>query len=105
MEVTANTRISDLIKANKESIEAIAALAKPLEKLKNPILRKIMASRVTIGEAAKMGGCTVQDFQRVLTPLGFTFPPDDLVSQSANDEQPDWLKQLPKSQLVIFDVR
>lgn len=105
MEVTVNTRISELIKANKDSIAAIASLAKPLEKLQNPILRKLMASRVTIGEAAKMGGCTVHDFQRVLVPLGFNFVSDDLVGDLTHEELPEWLKLLPENQIIIFDVR
>lgn len=99
-----NTRISELIKWNKESINAIATLSKPLEKLKNPILRKLMASRVTIREAAKMGGCTIHDFQQILKPLGFEF------SQGLTEEQqvtgmPAWIYELPKEAIHIFDVR
>jgi len=105
MDITVNTRISELIKANKGSIEAIASLAKPLEKLRNPILRKVMASRVTLGEAAKMGGCSIQDFERVLKPLGFRFLDSDLTAKSTGDETPGWLKALPNDRLVIFDVR
>lgn len=105
MEVTADTLISELINANKDSITAIASLAKPLEKLKNPILRKLMASRVTVGEAAKMGGCTVGDFERVLAPLGFKFSSNVCSSGSANQESPEWLQALSENQLVTFDVR
>jgi len=105
MDITVNTRISELAKADKGSIEAIASLAKPLEKLRNPILRKVMASRITIGEAAKMGGCSIQDFERVLMPLGFRFLESDLTDKTAGDGTPNWLKALPKGQLVIFDVR
>ena len=105
MDISENTRISDLLKENKDSIDAIASLAKPLEKLKNPILRKLMASRVTIAEAAKMGGCSVKDFERVLTPLGFKFLKDSKKENSSNEESPKWLSDLSEDQIEIFDVR
>jgi len=105
MDISENTRISDLLKESKDSIDAIASLAKPLEKLKNPILRKVMASRVTIAEAAKMGGCSVQDFERVLTPLGFRFVKDVKEENVGDEELPDWLKKLSTDRIGIFDVR
>lgn len=106
MEITATTKISELIKANSKSIEAIASLAKPLEKLKNPILRKIMASRVTIAEAAKMGGTTVEEFQRVLMPLGFSFKADcNPVAQKEAEILPMWLENAPQEDIDFYDVR
>jgi len=105
MDISENTRISDLLKENKNSIDAIASLSKPLEKLKNPILRKLMASRVTIAEAAKMGGCSLQDFERVLTPLGFKFLKDFKKEDSPEEKSPDWLKGLSADHIEIFDVR
>lgn len=105
MDISENTRISDLLKENKDSIDAIASLAKPLEKLKNPILRKLMASRVTIAEAAKMGGYSLQDFERVLTPLGFKFLKGSEKEESTEVESPDWLKNLSSDHIEIFDVR
>lgn len=105
MEINKNTRISDLIKSNKASIDAIASLAKPLEKLKNPVLRKLMASRVTVSEAAKMGGCTIQDFERVLTPLGFKFSDSEMIEELKLEDTPDWLKDLSKDNIDVFDVR
>lgn len=118
-----HTRISELIKANQQSIAAIASLAKPLEKLKNPLLRKVLAARVTISEAAKMGGCGLTDFKRVLEPLGFSLQLEadqqpDTVSKSKNhlhneggslpatsgqtDTAPDWLD---RKRSVQMDVR
>ena len=104
--ITAKTKISELIKRNSQSIDAIASIAKPLEKLKNPILRKIMASRVTIAEAAKMGGATVEDFKRVLTPLGFEFEGENGVKEEAKSEpKPNWLQNAPKEDIDFYDVR
>lgn len=105
--ITPNTRISELIRANSQSIGAIAALSKPLQKLKNPLLRKVLASRVTISEAAKIGGCKLSDFKRVLEPLGFSLSLEtnenlQSLSQTAASEKPVWLD---KEKCTHLDVR
>ncbi|MBA3899651.1 MAG: DUF1858 domain-containing protein [Bacteroidetes bacterium] len=71
MKITAQTKISELIKQNPAALEAIVSINKHFEKLRNPILRKIMASRVSIADAAKIGGCKVEAFYEKLAPLGF----------------------------------
>lgn len=105
MLIDANTRISDLIKQDKNSIDAIASIARPLEKLKNPLLRKIMASRVTLAEAAKMGGCQLEDFARVLRPLGFEFSTAKLVDALPEETRPFWLTTLDPKTVEKSDVR
>lgn len=106
MEFNENTKISDIIQRNKASIDAIASIAPPLKRLKNPILRKVMASRVTIREAANMGGCTVEDFIRVLRPLGYIYTPEHSESASDTEEKtPDWLHHAESEDIHTFDVR
>lgn len=105
MTIDRNTRISELIRLNSQSIDAIAALAKPLEKLKNPILRKILASRVTIQEAAKMGGVSLQEFISALSPLGFTWADDDSLSESKTTRKPVWLLNAGQEDITDYDVR
>src|SRR5690606_5347763 len=95
-----------LIKAHQGSIEAIASVAKPLEKLRNPLLRKIMAGRGTIKEAAAMGGCTVEAIVKALEPLGFVF--ENNTSASGNDAEadtPEWLQHTPEKDIHFMDVR
>lgn len=104
LEVNGNTKISELIKWNRNSVEAIARLSRPLEKLRNPILRKLMASRVTIAEAARMGGCDVADFERVLKPLGFIMT-RERGERTIDEETPAWFNELPETSIRIFDVR
>src|SRR5690606_30987926 len=99
MDINKNTRISELIKENKASIDAIASLAKPLEKLKNPVLRRIMASRVTLTEAAQMGGCSIADFIRVLRPLGFNWIDPTYSATAAAQERPAWLERVTENQI------
>lgn len=104
--ISVNTKISELIKENSGSVDAIASIAKPLEKLKNPILRKIMASRVTIAEASKMTGTKVDDFKRVLSPLGFIFEGEESAKEESSAKaKPSWLQNAPKEIIDFYDVR
>ncbi len=105
MKITKDTRISEIIKEDKQSIDAIASLAKVLEKLKNPMLRKLMASRVTMAEAAKMGGVQVTDMARVLKPLGFDFVERDTLVEEEAKDKPEWLMALKDADINNFDVR
>jgi len=104
--INSQTRIAEVIKINKASIEAIASLSKPLHKLRNPLLRRVMASRVTLAEAAAIGGCTLADFERVLRPLGFIWvETDDKPHELETVEQPDWFVHMQPERLTYFDVR
>ncbi len=108
MDISANTKISELIKANPASIDAIVSINKHFEKLRNPILRKILASRVTIADAAKIGGCTVNDFFKKLAPLGFTVSTDATpkIDESGTlKEKPDFMKQISTKKIITLDVR
>lgn len=107
MDFNAQTKIGDIIAHNKESIDAIAAIAPPLKRLKNPILRKVLASRVSVTEAAKMGGCKVEDFVNALAPLGYRFIPSQapLAQTQPKEESPAWLKNASDGEVINFDVR
>lgn len=72
--ISIDTRISDLIKANPDVIDAIASINPLFRKLKNPVLRRVLARRVTISEAAKIGKCSLATFAAKLRPMGFNLP-------------------------------
>lgn len=86
MVITENTRISEIIKANPASIEAIASINPLFNKLRNPILRKLLASRVTIKEAANIGGANLSEFLNKLSDIGFEFTQSMKSLVSANSE-------------------
>jgi uncharacterized protein (DUF2249 family) len=69
--ISASTRISTLIRANPAAIEVIASINKHFQKLRNPLLRKVLASRVTIADAARIGGTEVSVFFDRLKAIGF----------------------------------
>ncbi|QHL86370.1 DUF2249 domain-containing protein [Nibribacter ruber] len=109
MEISATTKISALIKENPSAIDAIASINRHFEKLKNPVLRKILASRVTIADAARIGGCEVALFFEKLAPLGFNLKKEQtLVAETQSKEAavfPAFLAELPKNDLLFLDVR
>ncbi len=104
--IHAGTKISALLRENPEALEAIVSLSPKFTKLRNPLLRKLMASRTTIGMASKIGGCTPQDFFAKLVPLGFTVD----ATKGAEPEQaqaprPAFLERLDPAKVQELDVR
>ena len=89
MIINDNTKISELIKEDKACIDALASVAKPFHRLRNPILRKVMAPRVSIAEAAKMGGTTVEAIAEALKPLGFAYQKSASVIHTS-EQKPEW---------------
>lgn len=69
--INAKTKISTLIKANSRTIETLAELNSNFNKLKNPILRNLLARRVSISDACRIGGCEVSEFLDKMVSIGF----------------------------------
>jgi uncharacterized protein (DUF2249 family) len=104
--ITNRTRISEIVRSHPDSIHALASVAKPLEKLKNPLLRRMMAPRVTLAEAAAIGGCDLEQLRQVLIPLGFHFLDEIAEDQKQKIEnKPHWLLAVPRDKIYDFDVR
>ncbi|MGV3539221.1 MAG: DUF2249 domain-containing protein, partial [Rufibacter sp.] len=109
MYIAANTKISAVIKANPAAIDAIASINRHFEKLRNPLLRKILASRVTIADAARIGGCQVEAFFEKLAPLGFEVKKQaaETVTEATSPAPvfPLFLEKLPQNAFIYLDVR
>ncbi len=69
--INSKTKISKLINANKQTIEVISSINKHFKKLNNPFLRKTLAARVSIAEAARIGGVPVCVMIDKLQEIGF----------------------------------
>ncbi len=69
--VTKDTKVADLLKADKHNIDIIIAIHPKFSKLSNPLLRKAIAPRVTIKDAARIAGISVNDFLKKLEEKGF----------------------------------
>jgi uncharacterized protein (DUF2249 family) len=106
MKFNRNTRISTLIKEKKETIPAIASINKHFLKLKNPVLRRVLAPRVTVADAAKVGGVEIQIMIKKLVEIGFVFQgdlPQKPHTDKINTENMSESKNIKN--LVSLDVR
>lgn len=105
MRININTKIGALIRHNPDALEAIISVNPKFEKLRNPVLRKLMAGRTSILQASKIGGCKPEDFFEKLKPLGFEIEqalPDFV---SSNSELPPYLRNIDPAMIISFDVR
>lgn len=105
MTINANTRIAAILKQRPEALDVIIALSPRFEKLRNPILRKVMAGRTSIAMASKAGGCSMADFFAKLKPLGFEFNGGEPPAREAKKQIPAFLASLNKAQVTDIDVR
>lgn len=68
-----------------------------------------MAKRTSIGMAAKIGGCTPEDFFHALAPLGFEAiqvdGKDRLANHSNRKPKPKFLENLSADLFINFDIR
>lgn len=105
MFINEDTKISVLLKYNIESINAITSISKNFDKLKIPILRKVLASRVTIKQAAKIGGTDIQTFYDKLKPLGFIVKEEQSQTPDIIKEVPEFYLHLNSGKVHDLDVR
>lgn len=100
--INENTKIGFLIKENPQSIEAIARINTHFKKLQNPVLRKFLANRVTIKDAAKIGGVSLDEFMGKLKEIGFLV--ESTVSEPVEKEKTPGFT-IDYEHLVSLDVR
>lgn len=103
--INANTKIAHLLKAHPDAMETIIGIDKKFDKLRNPLLRKLLAGRTSIAMASKMAGCEVSDFFNALKPLGFEIDTETEPILEEKKELPGFITKLGKNQIVDFDVR
>ncbi len=71
MKINKHSKISDIINCNAEAIHAIARVNQNFRKLKNPILRRLLARHITIEDAAKIGNTNANTLLQTLEQIGF----------------------------------
>lgn len=108
MLINSQTKIAALLKHHPDALEAIITISKDFSKLRNPILRKLMAGRTSIAMASMIGGCKPEDFFEKLEPLGFKT--DTTISIDEEIQVPDksglqFLKDIGASEIIDLDVR
>jgi len=108
MKINKQTKIAALIKENQDTIETIASINPHFKKLRNPILRKILASRVTIEDAARIGKCDVAIFFKKLAEIGFEVENQSILKKETKKEETlnkELLNAIQTSKVTSIDVR
>ncbi|MEO6834055.1 MAG: DUF2249 domain-containing protein [Chitinophagaceae bacterium] len=108
MLINSGTKIAALIKHHPDALEAIVALSPDFKKLRNPMLRKLMAGRTSIAMASQIGGCKPEDFFEKLKPLGFEIDGDkveEAVSPISEDALPAFIREAKEEDILNLDVR
>ncbi len=109
MLINERTKIAALLKHHPDALETIVTLSPDFKKLRNPVLRTLMAGRTTIAMASKIGGCKPEDFFKALAPLGFEADHSQTVSNEdtvpENNPKPEYLQNIPQHRMINFDVR
>ncbi|MFC0771335.1 DUF2249 domain-containing protein [Terrimonas alba] len=105
MVINAHTKIGSIIKERADALDAIISISPKFEKLRNPLLRKLMAARTSIATASKIGGCKVTDFFNKLRPLGFEIDGSVLAEDKEKRDLPAFMLAMRKDQLTELDVR
>ena len=108
MRINANTKISVLINENEGVIEIISSINRHFRKLRNPVLRKMLAPRVSIADAAKIGGVPVWVMIDKLRDFGFEVEDEcicenDIESQEFKNTKNN--KSMKKATIIDLDVR
>jgi uncharacterized protein (DUF2249 family) len=104
MHIDENTKISKIINDTPAAIDAIVSISKHFEKLRIPILRKTLASRLTIKQAARIGGVSVTDFFEKLQHLGFSYNSNETASHEEKNKNA-YVKKLNFEKTIDLDVR
>jgi len=108
MEINASTKISTLIKVNEDVIEVIASINKHFRKLKNPLLRKMLAPRVSIADASRIGGVPVCVMIDKLRDFGFEVQDECVCEKDVEFRKNSIVKNLKtmrKETVIDLDVR
>lgn len=101
--ITANTKINAILKAHPDALEAIISISSKFNKLRNPILRKLIASRTSINEACRIAGCSPDDFFAKLAPLGFAI--DKAVEPTEQNNHAAFMQNAEPAMVEALDVR
>ncbi len=107
MTIDASTKIASLLRHDPYALETIVSMSPKFTKLRNPVLRKVIAARTSIAMASKIGGCSVDDFLNKLKPLGFEIDKtaNPMKKGEGNKTIPGFGKNISGQKIIELDVR
>ena len=107
MKINKRTKISALIKENTETIELIASVNSYFNQLRNPFIRKILASRITVGDVARIGKYDINILLKKLADIGFEIETIPVLEEGKNEmsQNSAILEAINSSKFTTLDVR
>ncbi len=101
------TKISTLIRENEKTIEIITSISDHFNKLKNPLLRKVFGTRLTIEDVARIGKCDIADIFKKLGEIGFEMENPSKEKEMKNEmpQNNAILEAIKASKVTTLDVR
>lgn len=107
MKINGETKISFLLKEKPESMEAIISVNPKFKKLRNPLLRGILASRTTLSDAARIGGSDINLLFHELEKIGFEpeYKFDKKSVVTVDDKNSEITEAINMLKVVTLDVR
>lgn len=106
MRFTAETVVAEAIAADPAVIERLARIHPAFEKLRNPLLRKVMARLVTFREAAKVAGVDIEVVLAAANGAPAEAAPAPTAAVAPDDEKaPLWVENKDLHDRVAIDVR
>ncbi len=111
--ISGDTMLAGLLAEHPGLLEVLVGYHPHFAELRNPLLRRVMASRVTVSEAARLAGSSPEDLLRVLRRAAGEAdsfvpcsPPSEHEAESGGEAaKPAALARVPESRLVRLDVR
>lgn len=104
IKINPKTKISVLIKSNALVVETLVAFNPHFSKLRNPILRNLLARRVSISDACKIGGCNIDDFLDKMVEIGFELESSSALNTSENLITPKVNEMLFPDDLEVIEL-
>jgi uncharacterized protein (DUF2249 family) len=115
--ISADMTVAQLLAEHPELLQFMTGYSRHFERLRNPLIRRVMAPRVTIAEAARMAGIPcdtlVTDLSRAAAPVPLASGPtardrnrsDAPSAIPARRPKPAFLAELDPRRLVTLDLR
>lgn len=110
--ITKDLKISKMLRAYPETLDVLIEISPHFKKLKNPVLRKALAGRVSVEQAAGVAGVDVNLLlEKLNASIGVTQPGVSLTENKKGDkmtknnieEKP--LENINPEKVITFDVR
>lgn len=105
MKISSKTRISALIRENQKTLDAIVSVSPHFDKLRNPLIGGILASRTSLEDVSRIGKCNIDVLFKSLAEIGFEVENDEKIVNSADPVNSEILNAIKLSKVTSLDVR